>query len=72
MAAGNEMIMNIFINDKQVEIADDLLLIDLLKQFGYQKSVAIINGKHILQKDYASYILKKDDKVKLVRILGGG
>jgi thiamine biosynthesis protein ThiS len=72
MAAGNEMIMNIFINDKQVEIADDLLLVDLLKQFGHQKSVAIINGKHILLKDYESYVLKKDDKLKLVRILGGG
>ncbi len=72
MAAGNEMTMNIFVNDKQVEIADDLLLVDLLKQFGYQKSVAIINGKHILQKDYGLYILKQDDNVKLVRILGGG
>jgi thiamine biosynthesis protein ThiS len=72
MAAGCEMIMNVFVNDKQVEIADDLLLVDLLKQFGYQKSVAIINGKHILQKDYASYILKEGDKVKLIRILGGG
>ena len=66
------MIMNIYLNDEPVEIKEECLLGDLLKQFGYQRCAAIINGKHVLLKDYPSHILKKDDKVKLVRILGGG
>ena len=64
--------MNIYINDKPVEVAEDLLLCDLLKHLDYQRCVAIINGKHILFKDYGSRVLLKNDNVKLVRILGGG
>ena len=66
------MIMNIVLNDIPVEMPDGSLLRDLLKQFGHQRCAVIINGKHILLKDYESFILKNDDKVKLVRILGGG
>jgi len=72
MANRDEMIMNIDLNDKPVEITEGYLLRDLLKQFGYQRCAVIINGKHILLKDYESCILKNNDKVKLVRILGGG
>jgi sulfur carrier protein len=72
LVVGKEMIMKIFVNDKQVEAAEGLLLSDLIKQFDYQKYVAIINGKHILLKDYSSRILIENDNVKLVRILGGG
>lgn len=64
--------MNIYINDKPVEITEGFLLGDLLKQFGYKRPAVIINGKHILIRDYASFILKKDDNVKIIRILGGG
>lgn len=66
------MIMNIYVNDKPFEITEGLLLGDLLKLFGYQRCVVIINGKHILLKDYSSCKLIKNDNVKLVRILGGG
>jgi sulfur carrier protein len=64
--------MNIVLNDKTVEIPEDYLLRDLLAQYGYRKCAVIINGRHILLKDYESCILKDNDKVKLVRILGGG
>ena len=64
--------MNIVLNDKTVEIPEDYLLRDLLAQYGYRKCAVIINGKHVLLKDYESCILKNGDKIKLVRILGGG
>jgi thiamine biosynthesis protein ThiS len=64
--------MNINLNDKQVEIADDMVLGDLLQQFRYKKCAVIINGKHILLNDYSSHILKEEDNVKIVLILGGG
>jgi sulfur carrier protein len=64
--------MNIVLNDKPVEIQEGSLLRDLLNQYGYKKCAVIINGKHILLKNYESCILKNDDKIKLVRILGGG
>jgi sulfur carrier protein len=64
--------MNIILNDKPVEMPEGYLLRDLLVQYGYRKCAVIINGRHILLKDYESWILKNDDKVKIVRILGGG
>ncbi len=64
--------MNIVLNDNPVEIPEGSLLRDLLSQYGYRKCAVIINGRHILLKDYESWILKNDDKVKIVRILGGG
>jgi sulfur carrier protein len=72
MAYGKEMIMNILINEKPVEIPEGLVVRDLINQFGYRRCAVIINGRHILLKDYGSCILKNDDNVKLVRILGGG
>jgi thiamine biosynthesis protein ThiS len=66
------MKMKVIVNDKQAEIAEDLPLCDLLKQLDYQRCVVIINGKHILLKDYSSRILSANDNIKLVRILGGG
>jgi thiamine biosynthesis protein ThiS len=64
--------MNIVLNDKPVELPEGYLLKDLMAQYGYKKCAVIINGKHILLKDYESCILKKDDNILLVRILGGG
>jgi thiamine biosynthesis protein ThiS len=64
--------MNIVLNDKPVEIPEGTLLRDLLAEYGYRKCAVIINGRHILLKDYESCILKKDDNIMLVRILGGG
>lgn len=64
--------MDIIVNNKQTEIAENLPLADLLKQLDYQRCVVIINGKHILLKDYSSRILNAGDNIKLIRILGGG
>ena len=72
MAVGKVIIMKIRVNDQQVEVAEGLMLCDLIKQFDHHKCVAIINGKHILLRDYSSRILLKDDNVKILRILGGG
>ena len=72
MAIENEVIMNIYVNDKPVEILEGSLLADLLKRSEYKRAAVIINGKHIQMSDYSSLILKKDDSVKIFRILGGG
>lgn len=64
--------MNIYLNEKPVEITEGLIVCDLIKQLGYRKCAVIINGKHVLLKDYASRILSEDDIVKIVVILGGG
>lgn len=66
------MKMKVIVNGKQTEIAENLPLSILLKQLDYQRCVVIINGKHILLKDYSSWILRENDNIKLVRILGGG
>ncbi len=64
--------MNVIVNNKLTEIAENLPVADLLKQLDYQKCVVIINGKHVLLKDYSSRILNEGDNIKLIRILGGG
>jgi len=64
--------VNIIVNNKQIEVAEGVLLCDLIKQFDYRLCVVIINGKHILLKDYSTLILNENDIVKMVRILGGG
>ena len=64
--------MKVIVNNKGLEVAEDLPLVELLKQLDYRRCAVIINGKHILLKNYSSIILSENDNVNIIRILGGG
>ncbi len=66
--------MNIYLNGEQREIANGTTLGELLAQLEMtQQRIAVeINLNIIPRSQYAETLLQADDKVELVRAIGGG
>ncbi len=65
--------MVVVLNKKQITISDDCNLMDLIKELGFPKSVAVfINGKQLLMSQYDGFILSENDEVRIIKPLGGG
>ena len=70
----NLNVAKIQLNGAPYEINIDTNLNELLNKLKIQKSkVAIeVNGEIVEKKKYSNLILSKDDKVEIVRFIGGG
>lgn len=65
--------MKIICNNKSMEIEKNTTLPELLRFLNYRSTVSVfIDGKQLLSSQTDSYILKENDNVKIIRILGGG
>jgi len=66
------MIVNV--NNKKEEIPENSTVMDLLesKNLKNRKVSLWVNGKHLLIKEYEVYKLKNNDKIKILKIVGGG
>lgn len=65
--------MNVTLNCKNISVFNNTKLLELLKAQGYNLKVAIwINGRQLLTRDYEAYVIKENDNIKVIRILGGG
>ncbi|AOY77858.1 sulfur carrier protein ThiS [Clostridium formicaceticum] len=65
--------MEVTLNKDKVSIAENTTILELLHEKGYNDMIAIfINGKQLLQKEYENHVLKENDIIKVIRILGGG
>lgn len=71
-AIGGETV-EIIVNNKAITIPQDFKIIDLLEYLKFTKSVAIfVNGKQLLQAEYYDILLNNNDKVRIIKPLGGG
>ncbi len=65
--------MNIELNGKSFEIAENELLADLIARLNLDGPVAAQVNEEIIHKDQLAKItLKPSDKVELLRMMGGG
>lgn len=65
--------MKVICNDKIMEIEEKTTLPELLEMLNYRKTVAVfINGKQLLSSQLEGYRINEGDKIKIIRILGGG
>lgn len=66
--------MNVKINGKEKQLDDGLTVRQLLKQLNipFETVVVELNGDIIYKEEYEKVILKDNDKVEIVRFVGGG
>jgi len=66
------MIINV--NNKKEEIPENSTVMDLLesKNLKNRKVSVWVNGNQLLIKEYENYNLKNNDKIKILKIVGGG
>ena len=66
--------MNIILNGKSHELTDDASVADLIVDLNLSgKRVAVEVNKDIVRRaDHAEHILKPDDRVEVVTLVGGG
>lgn len=66
--------MKIIINGKEQEVEEGLSVLNLIKKFNFdpEKIVVEINLEIIKKEDFDKIILKPNDKVEILRFVGGG
>jgi thiamine biosynthesis protein ThiS len=66
--------MDIFLNGEIQKIEDGLNITNLIKQLGIEKKrLAVeVNLNIIPRSQFDSYVLSAEDKVEIVRAIGGG
>jgi len=64
----------VFINNKQLSVADNCNLTQLIQITGYQNQrIAVaINGEFITKTQYTQTQLSEDDAIDIVKPIGGG
>ena len=61
----------ITVNGHKIEWMEGMTLFDLATQFGYIYH-AVVNGKVIPRKEYATFIIPDGAKVRLIHLIDGG
>jgi sulfur carrier protein len=65
--------LEVNVNNEILSIPNDYTISMLLQHIQFSKSVAIfINGRQLLMREYEHYPLNEGDKIKIIRLLGGG
>ncbi len=65
--------MEVTINNKKIEVPEDITISELLKYLNLRKKSAVwINEKQLLLKEYDTYKLSENENVKILNIIGGG
>lgn len=66
--------MHINVNNEEMKVSENCTIQKLLEKRNtprYRASVWI-NGHQILQKDYNTRKLEEKDKIRIIRVIGGG
>lgn len=67
------IILKIVVNGKEENLEDGITVSELIKIRGLKGKTAVwVNNKQLLLKEHNSFILNQNDKVKVLRIIGGG
>ena len=63
-----------FLNGQKYITSDTLTISDLISYFGYNKSLLVVEyNQFICQKiEWDTIFIKKNDKIEIVTIVGGG
>lgn len=66
--------MFVYVNGEKKEISDNFTLGDFLKsqEIEFESVVVELNGEIIETEDYQKTILKENDRLEVLRFVGGG
>lgn len=65
--------MEIILNGKACDTESGITASKLLEEKGYKGKTSIwINERQLLMSEYADWIIRDGDRVKLLRVVGGG
>ena len=67
-------IKNFFLNGEQYSIKDQITLLELITYFNYNSSLLVLeyNNSICNKKNWNNIIIKNNDKIEIVTIVGGG
>lgn len=66
--------MEILVNGEKQILEESVILIDYLKYKGLRPEMVVIeyNGQIIPKEDWSNIVLKENDKLEILRFVGGG
>ena len=65
--------MDIFLNNLPIKVSEGTTVVKLITMLGYVGSVAVfVNDKQLLMSEYKGFIVLENDRVLIIKPLGGG
>ncbi len=64
--------MTLTINNKETFIKEGTSVAGLLEEMNYHSAVVFVNDRKLNMTELEGWILAESDRVKIIRILGGG
>ncbi len=66
--------MQIYVNGKETEVADGLTLESLVAEKGFIPGTVVVEHNLVIppKEKWAQMILMPEDKIEIIRIIGGG
>ena len=66
--------MHIYVNGKDTEITDGLTLASLIAKKGFVPGTVVVEHNLVIQpkEKWAQIVLMPEDKIEIIRIIGGG
>jgi sulfur carrier protein len=63
-----------FLNGEEYFISSDLTILELIKYFDYSDSLFVLEYNNLIynKKDWNQILIKNNDKIEIVTIVGGG
>ena len=67
-------VKNFYLNGQEYLTQDDLTLFELLTYFNYNFSLLVLEYNNLIctKKDWTNISVKKNDKIEIITIVGGG
>ena len=67
-------VKNFYLNGQEYLTQDDLTLFELLTYFNYNFSLLVLEYNNLIctKKDWNNISVKKNDKIEIITIVGGG
>lgn len=64
--------MKVNCNNKEVEVAPETTVSQLVASLNYRRASVWINGEQLLAAEFDRRIIRQNDKIKILRIVAGG
>lgn len=65
--------LNVKINNKEYSIQAGMNILKLLETRQFRKNSSVwVNGRQLLLKEYADYLIEENDEIKILQIIAGG
>lgn len=66
--------LKIFLNGEKYYIERDISILQLINYFNYNTSLLVLEYNNLIcdKKNWSSFLIKNNDKIEIVTIVGGG